>query len=166
MRLEEIARAKQILDLIFKRPDLLWVFLVFLRRPNLTEKIMSGWEACKLALNDPGLVITNGMNTLKFTDKGVWLIKDSTDSWGFGEEPKFDDLKSWTIEKLKPKLVTWYRPRVIWPSTSDEPTLFLNENIGFRREKETCPIYWTGSRSTRILEWEEIQAPETWEGCE
>lgn len=94
----------------------------------------------------------NGINTSK------QLYFDGT-NW-MNEKPVPCDEK-----KEKPKLVTWYRPKLIWLDGKEYPQ--RPNDLKFYRLRTDCYLNRNElQRTFKVLEWDIIEAPETWEQCE
>jgi hypothetical protein len=66
-------------------------------------------------------------------------------------------------EYIEPaKSITWYRPKYTWNRDYTSP--HFNTHMLFYRDKET--YLKKMSLNEKVLEWETIEAPETWEQCE
>jgi hypothetical protein len=64
------------------------------------------------------------------------------------------------IEPKPVKMITWYSPLVTWEKFQEPRT---NQFILMFKSKEEFTELYT---NIKVLEWKEIEAPETWEQCE
>lgn len=68
---------------------------------------------------------------------------------------------NWEEYKEPKKMVKWYRPRVIWYQHKRCPEVYQIVPFEITKDK-----YQWLEADVKILEWEEIEAPENFEGCE
>ena len=127
---------------------------------------MNGWEACKLAINEPGLVVNDGNLSYKYcNEQAIWLTKDPIDGWGIGYSPQFETNLIWRVVKPEPKMITWYKITVLWNAKKKAPD--SGPSIFFKsKEKALKAVKVWSDCEVRALEWKEIQAPESFEDCE
>ena len=76
------------------------------------------------------------------------------------ETPSFNG-GAWQEYKEPAKLVTWYRPRVVWREKSASP--YIAYDLLFRRNQDSSNWFTCVGEKFKVLEWESIQAPETYE---
>ena len=122
---------------------------------------MLGYEALEIARKNPGTKIRqkwwNKDNYVEFRNGSIY------DEEGALESFSTDDLElvTWEIVKEEPKLITWYRPRILWVDQVKAPTMCYERTF----HKTKCPSNWYPHTyvDVVVLEWETIEAAETWE---
>jgi hypothetical protein len=66
------------------------------------------------------------------------------------------------IEPKPVKIITWYRPKYIWDKNYVYPTINMNKRFFPTQEQASRSL----SLNEKIINWENLEAPETWEQCE
>lgn len=151
------------------------------------ESTMTGWEALELARQDESIIITSDEISSSYIYKYInTVLHEYVYSRGTWVEEHYtcvsDLAKEWTILDCKhlghkkstpygtectvcelvmekePKMITWYRPEVICYKTDIKPYT----GSWYYKSKEE---YLKQSINTKVLKWETIEAPETWEHC-
>lgn len=142
------------------------------RRRVMSEKEMTSAEVIAKALLEPGTKIVDTYGEIFWTT----VSSDGRVYWYSDNEPVSDELfntgKIYELYKEPAKLVKWYRPKIIWIAGQDSPqrteALLIKDG-----EKSFCcfspgkyPGNWQRQYNYKVLEWDEIEAPETSEECE
>lgn len=92
------------------------------------------------------------------TEKDCWLDENSNGLFlNIYHINHFD----WELYKKPQKLVKWYRPAVIWNKNTKEPRF-----VGLNYKTTKTLSNWCLHPNSKVLKWDEIEAPETWEQCE
>jgi len=123
----------------------------------MTE-FMSFQEMMKVVKEGDELISRSG-GLLKYSSS-VLRWKGSTNS---KESVTYPWLMKFKIIKPKPVLVDWYRPRVVWSVHDSSPK--TSDMREFHKDMKTTN-WGLYSEEILVLEWETIQAPESWEGCD
>lgn len=63
------------------------------------------------------------------------------------------------VKNMPKDLVTWYSPRIVWFEKAARPQRIEHR---FYKTKEE----YTTNFGKVVLDWETIQAPKNWEGCQ
>lgn len=66
--------------------------------------------------------------------------------------------------KQESKLITWYRPIVLFDKNGDRP--FIDDDYFSDFYKSKQEFFDEHGKDKKVLEWEEKYFPETWEDCE
>ena len=66
------------------------------------------------------------------------------------------------IEPKPVKIITWYRPKYIWDKNYVHPTINMNKRFFPTQEQASRSL----SLNEKIINWETLEAAETWEQCE
>ena len=66
------------------------------------------------------------------------------------------------IEPKPVKMITWYRAKNIWDKNYVHPSVSLFQTFYKTKEEYLLKL----SLNVKVIEWETIEAPETWEQCE
>jgi hypothetical protein len=91
---------------------------------------------------------------------GKWINEH-----GLIKPPNFNlDEPLWLFYKEPAKLVKWYYPKVAWYIGGTAPRLHPSRSE-FHKNKD-LQNWLASSTEIKVLEWHEIEAPETWEECE
>jgi len=124
---------------------------------------MIGWDALELARKTPNL---------RFVYED-WC----PDSYLFFDESGFckdDDgtkhtlpcyllsKEGWRLEKPEPKIIKWYRPKVVWYEDEPSPCVLRDNDRKDRYHDNKDLINWS-ALEYKVLEWEEKEFPETWD---
>lgn len=88
------------------------------------------------------------------------------DEKGNNCNPNFliDNGNNWEPYVEKPKMVKWYRPRVIW--FSDQPRPIHWKPLQFHTSQDLDNFFFKCDQDVKVLEWEEKEFPATYEECE
>jgi hypothetical protein len=145
-----------------------------------------GWKAIKLATENPGVKVSRpnwevpycidsagdtecifDSDHLLFDD---WEIVQCTHKWQHGIVDNFClicGVNQKVVEKSKPKpkMIKWYRPKVVWLEGKNEPQI-ANDARFYSEKKIQRPETIGFGRKIKVLEWEVMEAPENWEQCE
>lgn len=147
---------------------------------------MIGWKALKLARKYEGLKIRRTVGWAEgeyiyFNDEGMlveqkhplsdleasdfnldWEIVDCPHSeWTFINNEKVSSCAvcGEASQPKPPKLITWYRPDIVWFEASKEPLSV--HNMHFSKSKKEA-IKKSSYENFKVLKWQTIEAPENW----
>lgn len=119
---------------------------------------MNSWEVLAKAINEPGTKIC-----YESWDVGYYMYYVHNvgfkDKDGESCDPAIY-MGRWQLYKEPAKLVEWFRPKVVWFHCHKMP--WHHSSAKFYKEKDIK--LWADSEC-KVLEWETIMAPETYEEC-
>ena len=106
-----------------------------------------------IAEEDDGTILDvidiRGAVAVGYYDSGKGISRDSR-------------MRYWKLHEPEPKLVKWYKPRVVWEAGISHP----RESGGWSFYKTKDKHLWFSKPEVvKVLEWEEREFPETWEDC-
>lgn len=114
-------------------------------------------EALRLAVDEGKIIEWDGLGhgTFFFGDNGLENSKGLPITGNFSKSTKFH------IKKEPVKLVTWWRPKVVWHKSCSYPEHW--SDIEFYRSK----VLWRKDNcGYKVLVWGSVDAPETFEQVE
>jgi len=132
---------------------------------------MKGWEALEIARKNPKVKIK-----YKCAEKVSFILQFSESEERFMMKTHEDDFfghcnvdlnkhaanDNWEILKPEPKIISWYRPKIVWVDQKEAPTRCFDEDF----HKTKCQSNWYPYTGLVVIEWDEIKAPEEWSDWE
>lgn len=121
------------------------------------------WIVAARAINE-GIKIKMDCNN--WSDNCYIVYGKESDEW-FDERgkvynnPNFTAFK-WEEYKEPKKLIKWYRAEVVWWNGASEPQYQVTYKFYKTKEDKGHGLI----ENAKVIKWQEIEAPETWEQCE
>jgi len=96
------------------------------------------------------------------SEKIVLEFETNIDGYEYNDYVLVNGEKYYKKKEEKPKMINWYRPKLVWVSGTRTPSKFSGDI--YHPEKNPDAFLYSET-SMKILEWETIEAPESWDQC-